>query len=68
MRCIRFSIYTGEKDESGRTVKSVIRNIESNFEGKTMNELPYVLHALAGTSGLVKENDGFPYTLPFELS
>lgn len=68
MKYIRFSIYAGQKDESGRTVKSVIRNIESNFDGKTVNELPYILNALVGTSGLIKENDGFPYTLPFELS
>lgn len=68
MKYIKFSIYTGERDEEGRTVKSVIRNIESNLEGRAANELPYILHALVGTAELIKENDGFPYTLPFELN
>lgn len=68
MKYIKFSIYTGERDESGRTVKSVIRNIESNLEARATNELPYILHALAGAAELIKENSGFPYTLPFELS
>lgn len=68
MKYIKFSIYTGQRDEAGRTVKSVIRHIESNLEARAANELPYILHALARTAELIKENDGFPYTLPFELN
>lgn len=68
MKYIKFRIYSGERDENGRTKKSVIRQIESNMDGVSTNAVNIILNAFADSSDLIKENIGFPYTLPFELS
>lgn len=69
MKYIRFSIYSGKKNEAGITEQAVIRNIESNMPADTTNELPAIFNALAGTVNLVSEREdtGFDYTFDFIL-
>lgn len=66
MKYIKVRIQTGVSD--GERTKSVtVCNIESSCPGLSTFELPRLMHALSITKNLIKENSGFPYTLPFEL-
>lgn len=67
MKYIKFAIYGGERSPDGTTSKATIRKPESNMPREAVNEVNIMLNALARTVRLIKENDGFPYTLPFEL-
>lgn len=68
MRYIKFRISGGQKAPDGRTTKAAIRRVESNLSDSSVNQFTRILHALATTTGVVRENAGFPYELPFELS
>lgn len=68
IRYIKFRISGGETGADGRTTRASVKQLESNVEPGSVNDLTRILHSLAGAGNVIKENNGFPYTLPFELS
>lgn len=66
MEYIKVKIRTGSADGE-RTKSATVYNIESSCPGLSTFELPKLMHALSISKNLIKENSGFPYTLPFEL-